>query len=126
MTVTTAGADDAGDDGDGDGSRRVVVAMLGADGACALPFALAVVRQLDGEPRRGADAAVGERIAPLLDAAARGGAAIEAAAATLVLDAELLAATYSNLDLLPRDCAAGDRVAAALSRALELLARAGG
>lgn len=105
----------------------VVRTMLGADGACALPFVLAVAAQLDPANERAPDpAAVGERIALLLEAAARDGAAIAAAAAALALDAELLAAAYSNLDLLPRHCAAGDRVAAAVSRALELLPIVGG
>ena len=108
-----------GDAIDDAGFRAVVAAMLGADGRCARPFALAVAGQLAGAPARGLTP--GERIALLLDAAARGGAAIEPAAATLALDAELLAAAYSNLDLLPADCAAGDRVAAAVARALELL-----
>lgn len=111
----------------GDALHRVAATMLGADGACALPFALAVAAQLGGAPTRDAVApSAGGRIALLLDAAARGGVAIEGAAATLAVDAEVLAAAYANLDLLPRGCAAGDRIAAAVSRALELLPILGG
>ena len=81
-----------------------------ADDACAAPVAHAVAMQLDGD---------GERpVAALLHGAAIGA---DAGAATLLGDDPLLAAAYSNLDLLPRGCASGDRVAAAVARALELL-----
>jgi hypothetical protein len=58
------------------------------------------------------------RVAALLRAAAIGD---DAGATTLLGDDALLAAAYSNLDLLPARCATGDRVAAALRRALERL-----
>jgi hypothetical protein len=80
------------------------------DDRCADAFARAVAMQLDGDGERRVDA--------LLRAAASGE---DAGAAALLGDDALLAAAYSNLDLLPHRCAAGDRVAAALRAALERL-----
>ena len=82
-----------------------------AAAACAGAFAAAVAAQL-GE--RG-----GARVDVLLRAADEHE---DAGAAALLADDALLAAAYSNLDLLPARCAAGDRVAAALRVALERLA----
>ena len=112
---------------------------LGGDARCALAFATAVAAQLAYPPGaivRGAeDAAERERWAvvrlePVLAAAyveaRRDGTpnvreVSAAAALALAADHELLAACYPNLDLLPHGCRAGDRVAEAVARALELL-----
>jgi hypothetical protein len=112
-------------------AAAVLEDALGA-GHAALPFAAAVVRQLEGVPEPGggtrlrAPAASARTVAALVRGCERPGGPADGAPAALAADPPLLAAFFQNVDLLYRyGHPHADAVGALVMRALEALDEAG-